>query len=131
MTKDRLLKTCAAAMAVCILAVLLFYWIGGDQLRYRGVLSAAVSPMSAVGELTGDTELLQPFTAEGDRLEHVQILFSTYGRENTAPVTAEILDEGGSVLASASVDPAVLTDNTMTIVPFPRPWSGAGGIFCV
>ena len=120
MTKDRLLKTCAAAMAVCILAVLLFYWIGGDQLRYRGVLSAAVSPMSAVGELTGDTELLQPFTAEGDRLEHVQILFSTYGRENTAPVTAEILDEGGSVLASASVDPAVLTDNTMTIVPFPE-----------
>ena len=97
MTRERLLKICAAVMAVCVICVLAFYWIGGDQLRFRGVLSESVSPMSAVGEITADTELCQPFTGEGDRLEHVQVFFSTYGRENTASVRVQVLDGAGEL----------------------------------
>jgi len=120
LTKDRLIKTCAVVMAVCVLAVLSFYWIGGDQLRFRGELSESVSPMSAVGEIVAGTELRQRFVAEGDRLEHVQILFSTYGRENTAVLEAEILDPRGESAAKAAVDPSTLKDNAMAIVPFPE-----------
>ena len=114
------MKICAAVMAVCVICVLAFYWIGGDQLRFRGVLSESVSPMSAVGEITADTELCQPFTGEGDRLEHVQVFFSTYGRENTASVRVQVLDGAGELLAESVVDSAGLKDNAMAIVPFPE-----------
>ena len=120
MTRDRLLKICAAVMGICLLSILVFYLVGGDQLRYHGDLSDAVSPMNAVGELTGETELRQPFTARGDRLEQVQILFSSYGRVNTAPVTAEILSPEGEILARADVHPAQMKENAMTPVSFPE-----------
>ena len=35
MNLQSLRKKCGIALAVYVVAVVLFYWIGGDQLRYR------------------------------------------------------------------------------------------------
>ena len=103
MTVKGLRKISAIVMAVYIVSVLVFYFIGGDQLRFRGVLSDAVSPMNAVGEITAGTQIDQPFTAEGDALSHVQLFFSTYGRENTSTVRAEILAPDGETLGVSEI----------------------------
>ena len=120
MTVKGLRKFSAIVMAVYIVSVLAFYFIGADQLRFRGVLSDAVSPMNAVGEITAGTEIDQPFTAEGDSLAHVQLFFSTYGRQNTAAVRGEILSSDGEVLGASEINAADAEDNRWALLPFPE-----------
>ena len=107
-------------MAVYILSILAFYFIGGDQLRFRGTLSGAVSPMSAVGEIVTGTEVTQRFTASGDALSHVQVYLSTFGRENTCRLRAEVLSADGTVLGASEIAADAVQDNRWTILPFPE-----------
>ena len=120
MTVKGLKKLSAVVMAAYILSILAFYFIGGDQLRFRGTLSEAVSPMSAVGEIVAGTEVEQRFTASGDALSHVQLFFSNYGRENTCHVRAEVLSADGTVLGASEIAADTAEDNRWTILPFPE-----------
>ena len=120
MTTKGLRKFSAVVMAVYILSILAFYFIGGDQLRFRGTLSGAVSPMSAVGEIVTGTEVTQRFTASGDALSHVQLFLSTYGRKNTCRLRAEVLSPDGTVLGASEIAAETAEDNRWAILPFPE-----------
>ena len=52
MNLQSLKKKCGIALALYVVAAMLFYWIGGDQLRYRDSFTDMLTPGEPVGEIT-------------------------------------------------------------------------------
>lgn len=99
-----------------------FYFIGGDQLKYKYVVSPLGNPDGILEELTKEIEIRQPFVPTEETLETIDILFCTYARENAGTVTARIFDDSGAELAAHSLDISALEDND------PYKWVISSGI---
>lgn len=56
-------------MAFYVVAAMLFYWIGGDQLRYRDSFTDMLTPSAPVGEITRDTVVTQQIRVSGRLME--------------------------------------------------------------
>ena len=91
--------------------VVAFYFIGGDQLKYKYVVSPLGNPDGILEEFTKEIEIRQPFVPTEETLETIDILFCTYARENAGTVTARIFDDSGAELAAHSLDISALEDN--------------------
>lgn len=118
---EKLRKGCALVVAVYLVLAAVFFWIGGEQLRFQDTETTAVSAAQSVGELTRGMELRQPFFAPEGKLTGISMRFSTYDRVNTCHVQVDIEDETGTVLAQAAVDGADLADNAVRVLPLAQP----------
>ena len=87
-----------------------FYWIGGDQLKFKYVVSPLGNPDGILEEFTGGLEIRQPFVPTEETLETIDIVFCTYARENSGTITARVVDASGTELASHSLDVSALEE---------------------
>lgn len=121
MSGKNMWKGCALVLAAYLLLAAVFFWIAGDQLRFRDEETAAVTPAQPVGELVQGVELRQPFTAQGDEIISISMRLSTYERENTSHISVGIAGIDGTVLARTELAAADIEDNAVRMVPFAQP----------
>lgn len=110
-----------------IAAVVLFYFLAGEQLHLRqsrGNLELPVADSGTV-ELVSGSVVEQRFTTEIQRLEQVDIQWGTYYRPNAGIVLAELVDlRSGTVLLSKSFDAAGIQEGGMTTLMAETPIEG-------
>lgn len=128
MELKKLQKGCGAAIAVYLVLAVAFFWIAGDQLRFRDEESTAVNAAQPIGELVQGMEILQPFVAQGDEVRSVTMLLSTYARENTVHVTVQIVNQAGTVLAQTELNGTEITDNALRTIGFEQPAKVTPGV---
>ena len=121
MSEKQVRKGCALVLAAYVILAASFYWISGDQLRFKEEEGTAINPSAPVGELVQGMEVRQAFTATGNEILSVSMLLSTYQRENTSRVVVEIVDSGGLVLAHTELSGQEIADNVVREVSFVQP----------
>lgn len=125
MNLQSLRKKCGIALAVYVIAAVLFYWIGGDQLRYRDSSTDMLTPGAPVGEITRDTVVTQRISVSG-RLMEITFRGATYARQNQGTLVIDICVDG-QTLDTRTVDIAGLPDNENFAVSFAPGVSVPGG----
>ena len=125
MNLQSLKKKCGIALALYVVAAMLFYWIGGDQLRYRDSLTDMLTPGEPVGEITQNTVITQQIRVNG-RLMGITLRGATYARQNQGTLIIGICVDG-QTLDTRTVDIAGLPDNENFSVSFAPGVSVPGG----
>ena len=121
MSEKQVKKGCALALVIYIVLALAFYWVSGGQLHYRDDETDTISASEPIGELVQGMEIRQPFTATADAILSVDMLLSTYARENTAHVTIGIVDASGLTLAQTELSGVEIEDNAVRTISFAQP----------
>ena len=124
----KILRRLAVVLLVGYLAaVVLFYFLAGEQLHLResrgntGLLPAE----SGTVELTAGCTVEQRFTTKIQRLEQVSVQWGTYYRPNAGTVLAELVDlRSGAVLLSQSFDAAGIQEGGLTMLTAEAPIEG-------
>ena len=117
MNQKTLKKGCCIGLAVYLILAVLFYWIGGDQFKYRDDQTDMLSMGEPIGEITKDQTVTQRISVSGDQLTGLTFLGATYARQNTGNLLIEVYSEN-ELRGSASVDVSTLVDNSEFYVPF-------------
>lgn len=111
----------------CLLAIL-FYFVGGEQLQYRNVVIDNAAPVQVIGEITNDVFVQQKFISEVDDINEFQIIFATFGRENTDIIDIKLRDnETQELLLEKSYDTATILNDTYLTVNAETPIRGVKG----
>ena len=124
----RILRRLAVVVLVGYLAaVVLFYFLAGEQLHLResrgntGLLPAE----SGTVELTAGCAVEQRFTAKIQRLEQVSVQWGTYYRQNAGTVLLELWDlQNGRLLLSQAFDAAAIPEGGLTTLTAEEPVEG-------
>ncbi len=116
MDQNKLKKGCLIAVGAYILFAVLFYLIGGDQLRFREEQTDMLKQTQTVGEITSDVVVEQRIRPGGDQLTGITLSGETYGRENTGSLLIEVYADGGRA-ADGSVELTGLSDPFEVFVP--------------
>lgn len=114
-------------LAVYLVLTVGFYFLAGDQLRYRGSRGAFEAPAAEAGtvELCQGAVVEQSFTAKIQRLERVGVQWGTYYRPNTGTVTMELLDgESETLLLTQNFDAATIEEGGVTSLTAQPPLEG-------
>ena len=100
-----------------ILAVVMFYFLAGEQLHLRqshGNIELLPADSGTVELVTGST-VEQYFTVKIQRVEQIDIQWGTYYRSNTGTVLVELVDVSSSaVLLSQTFDAAGISEGGFT-----------------
>ncbi len=118
-----------AAILICayMIAVVVFYFLAGDQLHLResrGDLNMLPADSGTV-ELYAGSVVEQQFKAEIQRLEQIDIQWGTYYRPNFGNVVIDLLDlRDGSVILSQSFDVAAIPEGGLTTLIAESPIEG-------
>lgn len=114
-------------LAGYLAAVVLFYFLAGEQLHLResrgniDILSAE----SGTVELTAGCVVEQRFTTEIQRLEQVSVQWGTYYRQNAGTVQVELWDlANNQLLLGQTFDAATVTDGGLTTLTAEEPIEG-------
>lgn len=100
-------------ISIYLLIVVGFYYIGGEQIRYKGIVSEKLEPQSIVGEIQANTVVRQEFTSIMDEIQQIQIIFATFGRENNDVITIAVGDaDTNKILVQQSYETTYLEDNS-------------------
>lgn len=108
--------TLIAIIAYLVLAVS-FYFLAGDQLRYRDSRGNLAMPAAESGtiELIQGAVVEQTFTVKIHRLETLSVQWGTYYRTNAGTVTMELLEPSSNVpLLRQSFDVATIPEGGWT-----------------
>lgn len=108
-------------------AVVLFYFLSGEQLHLRQSRGNVALPVADSGtvELAAGSVVEQRFTTEIQRLERIDIQWGTYYRPNAGTVLAELVDlRSGAVLLSQSFDAAGIPEGGLTTLTAETPIEG-------
>ena len=111
MNEKKVKRGCAIALAAYILLTAVFYWVCGDQLRFRDEQTDMLTAGGVIGEITSDTVVTQRIQVNGDRLLGLTLYGATYARQNTGWLCVEIC-LGEQVLAARNVDVSTMADNS-------------------
>lgn len=127
-TNMPLLRRLALVLAIgYIAAVILFYFLAGEQLHLRQSrdnLELSTADSGTV-ELVSGSVVEQRFTTEIQRLEQIDIQWGTYYRPNAGTVLAELVDlRSGAVLLSQSFDAAGIQEGGLTTLTAEAPIEG-------
>lgn len=95
-TRVFLIYLCFAAYAILCLA------IGGKDIQLKRRSTASIIETDNVGEILDGESIEQTFTTEMSVINSVTLKVGTYGRENTVPLTVELLD-GDVVLGTSTL----------------------------
>ena len=127
-TNMPLLRRLALVLAIgYIAAVILFYFLAGEQLHLRQSRDNLELPTADSGtvELVSGSVVEQRFTTEIQRLEQIDIQWGTYYRPNAGTVLAELVDlRSGAVLLSQSFDAAGIPEGGLTTLTAEAPIEG-------
>ena len=127
-TNMPLLRRLALVLAIgYIAAVILFYFLAGEQLHLRQSRDNLELPTADSGtvELVSGSVVEQRFTTEIQRLERIDIQWGTYYRPNAGTVLAELVDlRSGAVLLSQSFDAAGIQEGGLTTLTAETPIEG-------
>lgn len=125
-------KTILRRLAVVLLvgylaAVVLFYFLAGEQLHLResrGNIDILPAESGTV-ELTAESVVEQRFTAKIQRLEQVSVQWGTYYRQNTGTVLLELWDlQNDRLLLSQTFDVAAIPEGGLTTLTAEEPIEG-------
>lgn len=99
--KSKKFRTAVKATIIVLLIymglMLLFYYLSGDQLKYRDSRSNYAMAASDIGspELMQGTVIEQTFNSKIQRFKSVSLQFGTYLRDNNSgTVTVQVIDKG-------------------------------------
>lgn len=127
-TNMPLLRRLALVLAIgYIAAVILFYFLAGEQLHLRQSRDNLELPTADSGtvELVSGSVVEQRFTTEIQRLEQINIQWGTYYRPNAGTVLAELVDlRSGAVLLSQRFDAAGIQEGGLTTLTAEAPIEG-------
>ena len=104
-----------------------FYFLAGDQLRYRESRGNLVMPDPEGGavELIEGVLLEQHFTAAIQRLEAVSVMWGTCYRPNAGTVTMELWDaDGEELLIRQAFDASSIEEGGFTVLSAEQPMEG-------
>ena len=90
------IKTIFLSVAfIYFLFVVLFYFLAGDQLRYKDSLNNIEVPEadSVTRELTDGTEIIQEFVSTVDNIEEVALVFTKFYRDGVGSIKIEVYDD--------------------------------------
>lgn len=110
-----------------VAAVVLFYFLAGEQLHLRQSRGNTELPTADSGtvELVAESVVEQRFTTEIQRLERIGIQWGTYYRPNVGTVLAELVDlRSEAVLLSQSFDVAGIQEGGLTTLTAETPLEG-------
>ena len=108
-------------------AVILFYFLAGEQLHLRESRGNYPLPEADSGtvELVSGSVVEQQFFAEIQRLEQIDIQWGTYYRPNAGTALVELVDlRSGAVLLSRSFDAAGIQEGGLTTLTADTPLEG-------
>lgn len=120
-------KLTRAVLLGYLVAIVLFYFLAGEQLHFRQSRGDIPLPESDSGtvELTAGNIVEQKFDTEIQRLEQIAIQWGTYYRPNAGTVLAEIVNlRTGAVLLSQAFDAAGLQEGGVTTLTMEAPLEG-------
>ena len=127
-TNMPLLRRLALVLAIgYIAAVILFYFLAGEQLHLRQSRDNLELPAADSGtvELVSGSVVEQRFATEIQRLEQIDIQWGTYYRPNAGTVLAELIDlRSGMVLLSQSFDATGIQEGGLTTLEAEIPIEG-------
>lgn len=112
-------------------AVILFYFLAGEQLHLRQSRGNLPMPAADSGtvELAQGAVVEQAFTAEIQRLQTVSVQWGAYYRPNAGTVTMELWNGGtGQLLLSQSYDAAEIQEGGLTTLTAETPLEGLCGV---
>lgn len=123
------LLSCLAVglILIYVVAVVLFYFLAGEQLHLRKSRDNFELPPADSGtvELTVGSVVKQYFTTEIQRLEQIDIQWGTYYRTNSGIILVELVDQRSSVvLLSQSFDAAEIQEGGFTTLTAKTPLEG-------
>lgn len=124
-------KTVAIVVAFYIVLVALFYWLAGDQLRYRESRGNFDQPPAEAGtvELAQGAMVEQAFTVNIQRLQSVSVQWGTYYRPNSGIVTMELLKQSdGAILLRQIFDAAAIVEGGLTTMTAETPIETVYGV---
>lgn len=112
-----------------LLFAVAFYFLSGDQLRYRtsrGNINS-VEPTKGSVELSKGEVIEQVFYANIDRIERINVQFGTYYRSNKGLLLMELCSSDGTVLLHQNFDVSAVSEgDTLEMVavePIEHYWS--------
>lgn len=114
-------------LAGYLAAVVLFYFLAGDQLHLRQSRGNVLLPEADSGtvELVAGSVVEQRLTMDIQRLEQIGIQWGTYYRANAGTVLAELLDpRTDTVVLSRSFDAAEIQEGGLTTLTAEEPIEG-------
>lgn len=79
-------------IGVYLLLAIVFWLIGGEQLKYKYVINDGPEPIGILEELSTGITLEQDIFVDTETLDSLQLRMGTYGRENLGSVSIRILD---------------------------------------
>ena len=110
-----------------VAAVVLFYFLAGEQLHLRQSRDNLELPIADSGtvELVSGSVVEQRFSTEIQRLEQVDVQWGTYYRPNAGTVLVELVDlRSGAVLLSQGFDAAGIQEGGLTSLEAEEPIEG-------
>lgn len=114
-----------------LIFVIAFYFLTGDQLRYRESRGELKMPTATSGtvELCQGSEVTQYFQTNVQRLESISVLWGTYYRENAGTVSMELLrTDTNQVLMSGQFDAAAIPEGGTTTIYAEQPLEDLSGV---
>ena len=106
-------QTFLYVLAAYAMLAVAFYFLAGDQLRYRVSRGEREMLEANVGsvELSSGASVEQVFTAQIDRLERVCVRFGTYYRANAGTLTMELRRQSdGEMLLHQEYDVSAIAE---------------------
>ena len=120
-------KTSLAVALIYALLVLGFYFLAGDQLRYRESRGNLAAPAAESGivELVQGTIVEQSFIMKIQRLERLSVQWGTYYRPNAGAAVMELWNQAsGQLLLQQSFDVAAISEGGFTTLTAAEPLEG-------
>ena len=114
-----------------LIFVIAFYFLTGNQLRYRESRGELKMPTATSGtvELCRGNEVTQYFQTSVQRLESISVLWGTYYRENAGTVSMELLrTDTNQVLMSGQFDAATIPEGGTTTIYAEQPLEDLPGV---
>lgn len=124
-------KFCIAVIACYFFAVVAFYYLAGEQLRFRDSRENMERPIpnAATIELVSGTSVEQTFTTRIQRLKQFSIAWGTYYRQNTGTILVELINiQNNSILLSQTIDASGITDGAVSTITSPEYLKGLYGV---
>lgn len=117
MSKERLAKIYAGVFAAFALMLVLFFFLAGDQIKYRdgkNVINVTQATGSTT-ELVEGVVVEQIFVSDIDRLKSISFLCTTHYRDNTGFLNV-VLKDGSRTLIDDVIDVSKIEENVPVVV---------------
>lgn len=101
----------AKILVLYIFVAVIFYFVGGDQLKFKYVVSNMGTPVGALEEIDTNTVISTKFAVQEATLETIDLRFATFGRNNSGTVYLRLLDDKGKEVEKGYIDAGTLKDN--------------------